>query len=129
MDRIPNLHWYLSTTLNMNTNFNDKTVTFADEYGLHLIDAWQSFKTHQKRWNNNIFKIRFVEIHKLKLNISFSISKGVIKHYLKCLSRITKIMITMGITLLEYTIDNLIPKIVIRRKGLLELSLDLHEIQ
>ena len=37
-DRIPNLHWNLSTTLNMNTEyFNDTTVTFADEYGLPLI--------------------------------------------------------------------------------------------
>ena len=92
LDRIPNLHWNLSTTLNtMPTLMTQQSLIQTS-----MVSVWlymkKFLKKIKKRQNNNIFKIRFIETHELKLNISFSIRKEAIKHYLKHLTGITKMM-------------------------------------
>ena len=47
-DRIPNLHWNLSHYTEYNANFNDTTITYADEYGLFDYARKSSKKNNQK---------------------------------------------------------------------------------
>ena len=37
LDRIPNLHWNLSTTLNTTPTLKNTTIRYADKYGFHLV--------------------------------------------------------------------------------------------
>ena len=92
LDRIPNQHWNLSTTLNT-------TPTLTTQQSLmqtSMVSIWLFTKKFKikiiKKRRNNIFKIRFIKTHELELNISFSIRKEVIKYYLKHLTGITKMM-------------------------------------
>ena len=73
-------------------NFNDTTIAYTDEYGLCLI---MHEKVQNKSKRDKIIislKLGLLKTHELELNISFSIRKEIIKHYLKRLSGITKIM-------------------------------------
>ena len=85
-------------------NFNDTTIAYTDKYGLCLIMHEKVQKENSKKDKIIIsLKLGLLKTHELELNISFSIRKQIIKHYLKHLSGITKIMTLWGITLLECT--------------------------